>query len=123
MTQPDIVIRNGTIFDGLRTPRFVSDIGIKNGKTQTIGRISKEAKCATEIDATGLNVCPGFIDLHTHYETGPDSLGVLGSNFFLTDEGEVFCFSARPHARAYTCARACACARASAPYSTTQVPL
>jgi len=64
----DIVIRNGTIFDGLRTPRFLSDIGIKNGKTATIGRISKEAKCKTEIDATGLNVCPGFIDLHTHYD-------------------------------------------------------
>ena len=64
----DIIIRNGTIFDGLRTPRFISDIGIKNGKTATIGRISKDAKCTTEIDATGLNVCPGFIDLHTHYD-------------------------------------------------------
>merc|ERR1719440_1437546 len=64
----DIIIRNGTIFDGLRTPRFISDIGIKNGKTATIGRISKDAKCGEEIDATGLNVCPGFIDLHTHYD-------------------------------------------------------
>jgi len=64
----DIIIRNGTIFDGLRTPRFISDVGIKNGKTATIGRISKDAKCPTEIDATGLNVCPGFIDLHTHYD-------------------------------------------------------
>ena len=39
----DLVIRNGIIFDGLRTPRFVSDIGIKNGKTATIGRVSKDA--------------------------------------------------------------------------------
>ena len=38
----DIIIRNGTIFDGLRTPRFISDIGIRNGKTATIGRISKD---------------------------------------------------------------------------------
>ena len=66
--QYDIVIRNGTIFDGLRTPRFVSDIGIKDGKLKTIGRISKDAKSSNDIDATGLNVCPEFIDLHTHYD-------------------------------------------------------
>jgi len=64
----DIIIRNGTIFDGLRTPRFVSDIGIKDGKVTTIGRISKEAACNKEIDATGKHVCPGFVDLHTHYD-------------------------------------------------------
>jgi len=64
----DLVIRNGIIFDGLRTPRFVSDIGIKNGKTATIGRISKDAVAKKTIDATGKHVCPGFIDLHTHYD-------------------------------------------------------
>jgi len=64
----DIIIRNGTIFDGLRTPRFVSDIGIKDGKTATIGRIAKGAPCKKEIDATGKHVCPGFIDGHTHYD-------------------------------------------------------
>merc|ERR1719456_1417826 len=64
----DIVIRNGTVFDGLRTPRFVSDIGVKDGKIATIGRISKDVACNKEIDATGLNVCPGFVDLHTHYD-------------------------------------------------------
>ena len=64
----DIIIRNGTIFDGLRTPRFISDIGIKKGKVATIGRISRNAKAARVIDGTGLNVCPGFIDLHTHYD-------------------------------------------------------
>jgi len=64
----DLVIRNGTIFDGLKTPRFVSDIGIKDGKTVTIGRIAKGAVCKKEIDATGKNICPGFIDCHTHYD-------------------------------------------------------
>jgi len=64
----DLIIRNGTIFDGLKTPRFVSDIGIKDGKTATIGRIAKGAVCKKEIDATGKNVCPGFIDGHTHYD-------------------------------------------------------
>ncbi len=51
----DIIIRNGIIFDGLRTPRFVSDIGITNGKVSTIGRIAKDATCQKEIDATGKN--------------------------------------------------------------------
>jgi len=64
----DLVIRNGTIFDGLKTPRFVSDIGIKDGKVATIGRIAKSAQSGREIDASGLNVCPGFVDLHTHYD-------------------------------------------------------
>merc|ERR1719165_18815 len=64
----DIIIRNGTIFDGLRTPRFVSDVGIRGGKIQTIGRISKDAACKKEIDATGKHICPGFVDLHTHYD-------------------------------------------------------
>merc|ERR1719456_2067128 len=64
----DIVIRNGTVFDGLRTPRFVSDVGIVGGKVATIGRISKDAVCNKEINAAGLNICPGFVDLHTHYD-------------------------------------------------------
>ena len=62
----DIIIRNGTVFDGLRTPRFVSDIGVKDGKIATIGRIGKDAICNKEIDASGLSVCPGFVALHTH---------------------------------------------------------
>ena len=37
----DIIIRNGIIFDGLKTPRFVSDIGVKDGKVVSIGRIAK----------------------------------------------------------------------------------
>lgn len=65
----DIIIRNGTIFDGLRTPHFISDIGIRGGIIVTIGRISKYSTCDEEIDATDFNVAPGFIDLHTHYDS------------------------------------------------------
>jgi len=64
----DLIIRNGIIFDGLKTPRFVSDIGIKDGKVATIGRIAKGAVCNKDIDASGKHVCPGFVDLHTHYD-------------------------------------------------------
>lgn len=65
----DIIIRNGTIFDGLRTPHFLSDIGVRGGLIVSIGRISKDATCDKEIDATGLHVAPGFVDLHTHYDS------------------------------------------------------
>jgi len=65
----DLVIRNGTIFDGLRTPHFVSDVGIKDGIIVTIGRIAKTATCDKEIDAQGMHVAPGFVDLHTHYDS------------------------------------------------------
>ena len=64
----DLVIRNGTIFDGRRSPRYVADLGIKDGCIETIGKIAK-GRGAEEIDATGLNVGPGVVDLHTHYDS------------------------------------------------------
>jgi len=64
----DTVIRNGTIVDGLRTPRFVSDIGIVDGKVAYVGRIFDTGN-AEIIDAEGLIVAPGFVDLHTHYDS------------------------------------------------------
>lgn len=67
MSTFDIIIRNGTIVDGTRMPKYVSDIGIKGNKITQIGGL-KNAKAAKEIDATGLIVAPGFIDTHTHYD-------------------------------------------------------
>ena len=61
------VIRGGMIIDGTRTPRFRGDIGIRDSRIQTIGRIDP-ADADEVIDATGLIVAPGFIDLHTHYD-------------------------------------------------------
>ena len=67
MPQFDTVIKNGTIVDGTKVPRYRADLGIKDGKVAEIGRLnSSDAK--KEIDATGLVVAPGFIDLHTHYD-------------------------------------------------------
>ena len=63
----DKVIRNGMIIDGTRAPRFRSDIGIKDGVISKIGRIPL-GQADDEIDANGLIVAPGFIDLHTHYD-------------------------------------------------------
>lgn len=63
----DTVIRGGTIIDGTRFPRYIGDVGISHGVVAKIGRIAKGAG-RYEIDAHGLIVAPGFIDLHTHYD-------------------------------------------------------
>jgi len=64
----DIVIKGGTIIDGMRTPRYVADIGIKSGRIACMGGIDP-GSAARLIDAHGLIVAPGFIDLHTHYDS------------------------------------------------------
>jgi len=61
----DILIINGSVIDGTGAPRFSADIGIKNGKIVAIGDLQR-AEAEEIIDATGLIVCPGFIDPHTH---------------------------------------------------------
>ena len=67
MAEFDTIIKDGTIVDGTRVPRYKADIGIKNGKIAKIGRLnSSDAKKV--LDARGLIVAPGGIDLHTHYD-------------------------------------------------------
>jgi N-acyl-D-amino-acid deacylase len=63
----DTVVKNGMIIDGTRTPRYRGDLGIKNGKITEIGKLNT-ADAATVLDASGLIVAPGFVDLHTHYD-------------------------------------------------------
>ena len=65
--QYDRVIKNGMVVDGTRQPRFLGDIGIKNGAIAMVGKIDGD-DAKEVIDATGLIVAPGFIDLHTHYD-------------------------------------------------------
>lgn len=59
-----LLIKNATVLDGTGAPPFVADVGIENGKITKIGR--GLAGAATEIDATGLTLAPGFIDSHSH---------------------------------------------------------
>jgi N-acyl-D-amino-acid deacylase len=62
----DLIIRNGRIADGTGNPAYFADVAIKDGRITRIGRI--EEKAASELDAAGLTVAPGFIDVHTHAE-------------------------------------------------------
>src|SRR3546814_13189476 len=62
----DLVIRGGRVVDGTRMPSYVGDVAIKNGKIAATGKIAGTGK--EEIDAKGLIVATGFIDIHTHYD-------------------------------------------------------
>ena len=67
MAQYDTVIKNGTIIDGTGLPRFRGDVAIRDGRIAKIGKVD-DTEGAEVIDATGLVVAPGFVDLHTHYD-------------------------------------------------------
>jgi N-acyl-D-amino-acid deacylase len=62
----DLVIRGGNIIDGTGDPAHIGDVAIQDGKIVGVGRVDGDAK--REIDASGLAVTPGFVDIHTHYD-------------------------------------------------------
>jgi N-acyl-D-aspartate/D-glutamate deacylase len=67
----DLIIRHGTVIDGSGNPRFDADVAIRNGFVAAIGDLS-QATAALQIDAKGLYVTPGFINIHSH--ASPDAL-------------------------------------------------
>ena len=67
MTTYDVHIKGGTIVDGTRVPRFRGDLWIKDGRVAKVGGRA-DGVSEQVIDADGLIVAPGFIDLHTHYD-------------------------------------------------------
>ncbi len=66
----DMVIRNGTIVDGTGAAAFTGDIAIDGGRISAVATAagSKIGPGRQEVDATGLHVTPGFVDIHTHYD-------------------------------------------------------
>src|SRR6478672_4280731 len=63
---PDLVIRGGSIADGLGGELFEADVAITGGRITEVGRVSGKGR--QEIDAKGKLVAPGFVDVHTHYD-------------------------------------------------------
>ncbi len=73
-----VVIQNATIIDGTGKASFRGDVRIKGGKIERIGKI-KPSKMDEVIDATGLVLAPGFIDIHNHSESGLLSEGAAAN--------------------------------------------
>lgn len=66
----DVLIINGMVIDGTNSPWFYADLGIRNGKIVEMGKL-KRKRAKTKIDAKGMFVCPGFIDIHSHSDFSP----------------------------------------------------
>ena len=66
MADYDLIIRGGTVHDGLGSVARVADLAVKDGLIAAIGAVTGSAR--EEIDARGLLVTPGFVDVHTHYD-------------------------------------------------------
>jgi len=62
----DLVIRGGTVIDGTGAPARTGDVAVADGKIVEVGRVSGAAR--RTLDAGGLAVTPGFVDIHTHYD-------------------------------------------------------
>src|SRR5690606_23803326 len=62
----ELVIRGGTVIDGTGSPRFTGDIAVRDGRVVEVGKVA--GRGVREIDASGLIVAPGIVDLHTHYD-------------------------------------------------------
>lgn len=62
----DLVIRGGRVVDGTRLPSFIGDVAVKDGIIHEVGHVHGRGR--EEIDATGLIVAPGAVDIHTHYD-------------------------------------------------------
>ena len=67
----DVIIRHGTVIDGSGAPRYRADVAIAGGSIARVGDLAG-AHAVTEIDATGLFVAPGFVNIHSH--ATPDGL-------------------------------------------------
>jgi N-acyl-D-amino-acid deacylase len=63
----DLIIRNGTIVDGLGGEPYVGEVAVRDSVIAAVGTVNGSS-AKREIDATGLLITPGFVDLHTHYD-------------------------------------------------------
>jgi N-acyl-D-aspartate/D-glutamate deacylase len=62
----DLALRGGTVVDGTGGPPVVADVGVRAGRIVAVGSLGEATR--RDLDVSGRVVCPGFIDLHTHYD-------------------------------------------------------
>ncbi len=62
----DLVIRNGTVVDGSGDAAFTGDVGVQGSHIVAVGEVAEQGR--REIDASGMVVTPGWVDIHTHYD-------------------------------------------------------
>ena len=73
----DTIIRGGQVVDGTGAAPFQADVGVYDGRITFVGDMT-DAVSDTEIDATGLVVAPGFIDIHSHATSSSfDASGIV----------------------------------------------
>jgi N-acyl-D-amino-acid deacylase len=64
----ELIFLGGTVVDGSGRPAFEADVAVKDGRIAALGRFD-DAEAVERIDLTGLAICPGFIDIHSHSDT------------------------------------------------------
>ncbi len=67
----DLLVRGGTVVDGTGAPARTADVGVRDGRVVAVGQIDDgrlDANATRVLDADGLLVTPGFVDIHTHYD-------------------------------------------------------
>jgi N-acyl-D-amino-acid deacylase len=71
----DLVLRQGRVLDGTGAPERVADVGVREGRIAAIGDL-RNARARRVVDASGLIVAPGFIDMHSHADRALSSPGL-----------------------------------------------
>ncbi len=62
----DVVVRNGSLIDGSGSPAQTADVVLEGDRVLFVGAVAREQKARLDVDASGLWLAPGFIDLHSH---------------------------------------------------------
>jgi len=62
----DLLVKGGTVIDGTGAKGYIADVAITGGKIQEVGKVTDPAR--ETINADGLLVTPGWVDVHTHYD-------------------------------------------------------
>src|SRR6185436_4835282 len=79
----DLLVKNGRLVDGTGNPSYLADVAIRGGRIAAVGKL-RDARATRTIDATGLVVAPGFVDMHNHSD---DSLLVDGDGQSMIRQG------------------------------------